>query len=90
MRKLTLDAIGLLNVGRAVERLLVAVVPDGYIGPSLGEALSDREADARAGAGDDGGLALQREEWEDLGLRRWLGLEGGQRDEDITTARRVG
>ena len=58
----TADAVRGLDVGRLGQGLLVAVVPDGHVGARLGEGVGDGEADAGAGARDDGGAALEREE----------------------------
>jgi hypothetical protein len=57
-----LHAIGLLNVLRTLDGLLVAVVPDRHVGSGFGEPLSNGKTDAGSGAGHDGGTALQGEE----------------------------
>lgn len=55
----TLDAIFLLNVGSAVDGLLIAVVPDSDVGTGLGEALCDRKTNTRSGTRNDGGSTFE-------------------------------
>ena len=60
--QLTLDAIVLLNSLSALNGFLIAVVPDGDVGPRLSQSLSNGETDTGASTRDDGRLALVGEE----------------------------
>ena len=64
--KLTFHTILLLNLQRPIDRLLVAVIPYRHIRPGLRQRLRNHQTDPRAGARDDGGLALVVEEREDF------------------------
>ena len=62
---LTLDTVGLLDIFGLNKSLLVAVVPDGDVGTSLGEAMGDSQTNTSASAGDNGSAALEREHGHD-------------------------
>lgn len=91
-QRLTLHAILLLDLGGTLDGLLVAVVPDGDVGAGLSETLGDGQTDTGASTGDDGGLALQGEEREDLVLLggssvvlRWAEVSSGLRSDMYRT-----
>lgn len=65
-RHLTLDAVRFLDLLGPGDGTLVAMIPDGDVGTSLGEGMGYTETDASAGAGDDCSFSLQRQEGEDL------------------------
>lgn len=91
-QRLTLHAILLLDLGGTLDGLLVAVVPDGDVGAGLSETLGDGQTDTGASTGDDGGLALEGEEREDLVLLgggsvvlRWAEVSSGLRSDMCRT-----
>lgn len=61
-KRLTLDTVLLLNLGRPLNGFLVVVVPDSHIGPGFSQSMGYNQADASSGAGDNGSAALQREQ----------------------------
>lgn len=65
---LTLDTIFLFDLGSPVKGLLVAVVPDNYVGTSFSKALGHCKANASACSRNDGGPPFEREQRQDLGL----------------------
>ena len=62
----TLHAVCLFNLGSPVVGALVRVEENGRVRSGLGQTVRDGEADASSGSGHDGGLALEREERQDL------------------------
>lgn len=66
----TCNSVLLLNVGRAVNGLLIAVVPDSDIGTGLREGLGNRKTDTGTGTGDNCRSAFEGEQRHGFGFMR--------------------
>ena len=66
---LTLDTVFLLDLGSSVKGLLVAVVPDSYVGTGFSKALGNCKTNASACSRNDGGPPFERKQRHDFGLR---------------------
>jgi len=71
---LTFNTILARNLIRTCESFLVAVVPYSYVGTGFRQSLGDLQANAGTRSGHDSCLVLQVEHWQDLRLRRCLGI----------------
>jgi hypothetical protein len=67
----TLHTILLLDLGGTLRSLGVGVVEESHVGAGLCKTLGNAKTDSSTSTGNDGSLALQREQTQQAGVRRW-------------------